>query len=426
MQGVKALAAMAETDPAAFRTIGDNLLPMLFADPSWRIRAAVCESLDRLGRFLVASLPADAAEDESDGRLPVAALGPGTCLVSVLIQFLKDRDLNVKAAALRTTRKLVSMTRNSSGVLQAFLEEGESLFNAAGIAQNSPILVECMATLCAMADAARIDEDKWQLTVFAFSLLRVDDWHVAMCFLEHLHVFVASPPPSFLSVLLTRLDMLVNLPSSRWRVRACILQKLPLLLLLPDLDEETATQLWLLLLQLMQDDVWAVRQEGPAAIEQLVMSARPAQEHLQKAARHARGRDGESVDREDASGEEARHAERLAREGLLDRILPVLEQLRDDKRYFVRGEVCRYVLGLQHLYSRETWLLHFAPLLERIAGDRVPQTRYAAAQAIQILLAYEAAGQLPSAVPSEWLQKMKTKMSNDPDPDVAEVILGEE
>ncbi|KYF45913.1 HEAT repeat-containing protein, partial [Toxoplasma gondii ARI] len=55
-------------------------------------------------------------------------------------------------------------------------------------------------------------------------------------------------------VLLTRLDMLVNLPSSRWRVRACVLQQLPLLLLLPEVDEETSTQLWLLLLQLLQDD----------------------------------------------------------------------------------------------------------------------------------------------------------------------------
>ncbi|KFH03024.1 HEAT repeat-containing protein, partial [Toxoplasma gondii VAND] len=329
MQGIRALAAMAQTDPVVFRTLGDNLLPMLFADPSWRIRAAVCEALDRLGLFLVSSVPSkssdhgqdkDSSEEEQDSLLPEAALGPGTCIVSVLIQFLKDRDvrveetsdpkrhqqqegrrrekkrqrrrgreekrhragrhegekrrdrkpqqgteslqkrslrrrcffyahesddlssrrcpsllrflvsrrsfvllsvsspqrprfsctpfrrfvffrlqLNVKAAALRTTRKLVKMTGNCSGVLQSFLEEGESIFSAVGISQNAPILVECMATVCTMAEAAKTEEGKWQLTVFAFSLLRVDDWHVALCFLKNLHIFVASPPPSFLS-----------------------------------------------------------------------------------------------------------------------------------------------------------------------------------------------------------------------------------
>ncbi|KFG63487.1 HEAT repeat-containing protein [Toxoplasma gondii RUB] len=432
MQGIRALAAMAQTDPVVFRTLGDNLLPMLFADPSWRIRAAVCEALDRLGLFLVSSVPSkssdhgqdkDSSEEEQDSLLPEAALGPGTCIVSVLIQFLKDRDLNVKAAALRTTRKLVKMTGNCSGVLQSFLEEGESIFSAVGISQNAPILVECMATVCTMAEAAKTEEGKWQLTVFAFSLLRVDDWHVALCFLKNLHIFVASPPPSFLSVLLTRLDMLVNLPSSRWRVRACVLQQLPLLLLLPEVDEETSTQLWLLLLQLLQDDVWAVRQEGPAAIEQLVMNVRPEKDHLLEAAR-ARGREDDAISG-DRAREESLLATRLAREALLEKLVPVLEQLRDDSRSFVRGEVSRYVLGLQRLYSKEVWNLVFAPLLERIADDRIPQTRYAAAKAIQILLAYEAAGHAPSVVPSEWLQKMKKKLADDPDPDVVEAVLEE-
>ncbi|PHJ14667.1 heat repeat-containing protein, partial [Cystoisospora suis] len=60
--------------------------------------------------------------------------------------------------------------------------------------------VECMDTVCAMLEVATTDEDKWQLTIFAFSLLRVDDWYVAMAFLEHLKIFISSPPPSFLSV----------------------------------------------------------------------------------------------------------------------------------------------------------------------------------------------------------------------------------
>nr|PUA92933.1 HEAT repeat-containing protein [Toxoplasma gondii TgCATBr9] len=225
------------------------------------------------------------------------------------------------------------------------------------------------------------------------------------------------------AVLLTRLDMLVNLPSSRWRVRACVLQQLPLLLLLPEVDEETSTQLWLLLLQLLQDDVWAVRQEGPAAIEQLVMNVRPEKDHLLEAAR-ARGREDDAISG-DRAREESLHATRLAREALLEKLVPVLEQLRDDSRSFVRGEVSRYVLGLQRLYSKEVWNLVFAPLLERIADDRIPQTRYAAAKAIQILLAYEAAGHAPSVVPSEWLQKMKKKLADDPDPDVVEAVLEE-
>ncbi|PFH33134.1 HEAT repeat-containing protein [Besnoitia besnoiti] len=471
LQGIKALATMAEMDAAAFRSIGDSLLPVLCADPSWRVRAAVCEALDKLGRFLVATAAEDGKSTDAEAVfIPPAALGQGTCLVSVLAQFLKDRDLNVKAAALRTTRKLVKMTNNCTGIMQTFLEEGESLFNAAGVTQSAPILVECMDTLCAMAGAATSEEASWQLTVFAFPLLRVDDWHVAMSFLDNLAVFVSAPPPSFLSVLLTRLDMLVNLPSSRWRIRARILQKIPLLLLAPKIEEETATQFWLLLVQLLQDDVWAVRQEGPAAIEQLVLNARAEEEHHEAAAERQRAK--KSAKRQEALGddstmgsgenaekiaaEEARLAIRFAREGLLGHLLPIFEQLRDDKRYFVRGELCRYILvsprlaaaaaaflhlrtgaegmgspkascatgsppAIKDLYSREIWISQFAPLLEQVVGDRVAQTRYAAAQAVKILL--EEAANETSVVPSDWLQKMKAKLIRDSDPDVAEVLF---
>ncbi|KFG30868.1 HEAT repeat protein [Toxoplasma gondii FOU] len=119
--------------------------------------------------------------------------------------------------------------------------------------------------------------------------------------------------------------------------------------------------------------VWAVRQEGPAAIEQLVMNVRPEKDHLLEAAR-ARGREDDAISG-DRAREESLHATRLAREALLEKLVPVLEQLRDDSRSFVRGEVSRYVLGLQRLYSKEVWNLVFAPLLERIADDRIPQTR---------------------------------------------------
>lgn len=35
----------------------------------------------------------------------------------------------------------------------------------------------------------------------------------------------------------------------------------------------------------------------------------------------------------------------LAREAILiDRLIPILDELAQDKRYFVRGETCRYIL----------------------------------------------------------------------------------
>lgn len=115
------------------------------ADPVWRVRAAVCERLDKIGRFLVASASTPAeevdallrrrrrregerdragGEEEGGGEgepcLPSASLGAGTCLVSVLVQFLKDREVSGKPPP-RHTYLFFSSRQGAYGVADQYL-----------------------------------------------------------------------------------------------------------------------------------------------------------------------------------------------------------------------------------------------------------------------------------------------------------------
>lgn len=59
----------------------------------------------------------------------------------------------------------------------------------------------------------------------------------------------------------------------------------------------------------------------------------------------ARAPGGEEKSEAKRSKEERAVSKALAREALLvDRLVPVLDELTQDKRYFVRGETCRYIL----------------------------------------------------------------------------------
>ncbi|PHJ16958.1 heat repeat-containing protein, partial [Cystoisospora suis] len=90
MVGVEALAAMADRGPLSlFKSVVDNLLPMLCAStPS--------DEIDALLKKRESSKKGEENEkeenDEDGCSLPSASLGSGTCLVSVLVQFLKDRE----------------------------------------------------------------------------------------------------------------------------------------------------------------------------------------------------------------------------------------------------------------------------------------------------------------------------------------------
>ncbi|PHJ22280.1 heat repeat-containing protein [Cystoisospora suis] len=232
-------------------------------------------------------------------------------------------------------------------------------------------------------------------------------------------------------------------------------------------------------MHLLQDDVWAVRQEGPTALEYLVENAilSPLYEEenrrvklLREGSKTSRfferkgssssftslaSMGGSRTSRNFEGGDEKNEVKKkekedgavsiaLAREAILiDRLIPILDELAQDKRYFVRGETCRYILAIYRYFSPSVWKHQLSPLLERIAQDEVPQARYAAAKAVEILELQasqrgEIEGDDSSCVstsattttsPKEdfflersWIDAMKKKFLQDEDEDVASVF----
>ncbi|CDJ62664.1 LOW QUALITY PROTEIN: hypothetical protein, conserved [Eimeria necatrix] len=268
MQGVGAVAAMARRHAAAFRALGNNFLPVLCSDSSWRVRATVCLALKDISLLFCGLTHGVTAEAKETAAM--------TGMTSLLFKFLTDRSPMVKMAALHVLPQMAELVGSTSFVRESWMLELSRIAEDGCKSQGSRLAGACLDALISIIPLS-VEPQRRAFLELAVELIQQGSWKLKLAFLGNLCSLTAEEIV-FVSPLISSSQFATDEEGDDcWRIHAALAQQLPVILNAVKQEDE---KWWQLFTGLLLNPAWAVRQEAGFALRSVLES-----EHRRQAAK---------------------------------------------------------------------------------------------------------------------------------------------
>ncbi|KAL8439927.1 hypothetical protein Efla_004852 [Eimeria flavescens] len=348
MRGVSAIAAMARTNAAAFRALGNNFFPMLCSDSSWRVRAATCLALDDL-----ALLSTDSVMMETDGtQIRGDATDAESRIPSLLFKFLTDRSPMVKMAALQQLQRSAKLLGTASFVHDSWLLELQQIGEDEGNTAASRLPGACLDAVVSILELAE-GHQRRSLLELAMNLAQRGNWRMKFTFLRAARMLQQDELAFISPFILSESFAWDEDGDDYWRIQAAVAQQLPVFIGAKFREEEEEGW-WRRCETLLLHPAWAVRQEAGSALREILQHA---------------SREGQEESVLDALMEQ--------------RLQRALQEVASCNNAFIRQDLAFYLHQIWDVVPFSRLKLLAAPLLQLMLRDKAPCCRLALAKLLR-------------------------------------------